>query len=116
MKSSPVAEVRTRATPLFLWSAGVAMKTAVALTVLGCGPPVTPPEPRHALAPSDPPTRASIELRGPWWFRRAPARGAEGNAYGSDTDVWMPATVPGCVHTDLLANKKIEDPFYAQNE
>ncbi|NQT89306.1 glycoside hydrolase family 2 protein [bacterium] len=26
------------------------------------------------------------------------------------------ATVPGCVHTDLLAAKKIEDPFYRDNE
>ncbi len=29
---------------------------------------------------------------------------------------WLPATVPGTVHTDLLANKKIEDPFYRDNE
>ena len=29
---------------------------------------------------------------------------------------WLPATVPGCVHTDLLANKKIEDPYYRDNE
>lgn len=29
---------------------------------------------------------------------------------------WMPATVPGTVHTDLLANRKIEDPFYRTNE
>ncbi|HEY3319379.1 MAG TPA: glycoside hydrolase family 2 protein [Planctomycetota bacterium] len=28
----------------------------------------------------------------------------------------LPATVPGCVHTDLLAAKKIEDPFYRDNE
>ncbi len=27
-----------------------------------------------------------------------------------------PATVPGCVHTDLLANKIINDPFYRTNE
>ena len=26
------------------------------------------------------------------------------------------ATVPGCVHTDLLANKLIDDPFYRDNE
>ena len=26
------------------------------------------------------------------------------------------ATVPGSVHTDLLANKVIEDPFYRDNE
>jgi len=31
-------------------------------------------------------------------------------------DVWYPATVPGCVHTDLLNNKVIGDPFYRDNE
>jgi beta-mannosidase len=29
---------------------------------------------------------------------------------------WMPAVVPGCVHTDLLRAKKIPDPFYGTNE
>ncbi|NQU54235.1 MAG: glycoside hydrolase family 2 protein [Bacteroidetes bacterium] len=29
---------------------------------------------------------------------------------------WLPATVPGTVHTDLMANDKIEDPFYRMNE
>lgn len=29
---------------------------------------------------------------------------------------WYPATVPGVVHTDLLANKIIEDPFFRLNE
>ena len=29
---------------------------------------------------------------------------------------WHDATVPGCVHTDLLANKLIDDPFYRDNE
>ena len=28
----------------------------------------------------------------------------------------IPATVPGCIHTDLLAAGKIEDPFYGDNE
>ena len=31
-------------------------------------------------------------------------------------DSWLPATVPGCVHTDLLAARQIEDPFYRDNE
>ncbi len=31
-------------------------------------------------------------------------------------DSWHTATVPGCVHTDLLANKLIDDPFYRDNE
>ena len=29
---------------------------------------------------------------------------------------WYPATVPGVVHTDLLQNKIIEDPFFRLNE
>ena len=29
---------------------------------------------------------------------------------------WLPAAVPGTVHTDLLANEIIEDPFYRLNE
>ena len=29
---------------------------------------------------------------------------------------WYPASVPGSVHTDLLANKLIDDPFYRDNE
>ncbi|HLY39921.1 MAG TPA: glycoside hydrolase family 2 protein [Terracidiphilus sp.] len=29
---------------------------------------------------------------------------------------WLPAKVPGDVHLDLLANKRIEDPFYRDNE
>jgi beta-mannosidase len=31
-------------------------------------------------------------------------------------DDWIPASVPGCVHTDLLAAGKIPDPFYRDNE
>lgn len=29
---------------------------------------------------------------------------------------WYPATVPGTVHTDLMANEIIEDPFFRLNE
>ena len=29
---------------------------------------------------------------------------------------WYPATVPGVVHTDLIANELIEDPFFRLNE
>lgn len=45
-----------------------------------------------------------IRLDCPWEFRQA------------DTGEWMPATVPGTVHTDLLSNGIIEDPFYRLNE
>ncbi len=34
----------------------------------------------------------------------------------SGENVWLPAIVPGTVHTDLLANKKIEEPFFRTNE
>lgn len=48
--------------------------------------------------------RLETSLNGSWQFREA------------GKGVWKPATVPGCVHTDLLANKLIEDPFYRDNE
>jgi beta-mannosidase len=31
-------------------------------------------------------------------------------------EAWIPAAVPGCVHTDLLAAGKIADPFFGTNE
>ncbi|RPJ22406.1 MAG: glycoside hydrolase family 2 protein [Chloroflexi bacterium] len=43
-------------------------------------------------------------LNGAWQFRQ------------SGTNEWLPATVPGGVHTDLLALDKIPDPFVADNE
>ena len=33
-----------------------------------------------------------------------------------DKGDWMTATVPGTIHTDLLNNNKIPDPFYRDNE
>ena len=34
----------------------------------------------------------------------------------SEKSDWMEAVVPGCVHTDLIRNGVIEDPFYRLNE
>jgi beta-mannosidase len=45
-----------------------------------------------------------------WQFRQVTA-GAEQGENG-----WLPATIPGDVHLDLLANKKISDPFFRDNE
>ena len=45
-----------------------------------------------------------------WQFRQI-AAGGQQNENG-----WLPATVPGDVHLDLLANKKIADPFVRDNE
>ncbi|UYQ92002.1 glycoside hydrolase family 2 protein [Chitinophaga horti] len=45
-----------------------------------------------------------ISLHNGWEFRRL------------DEQQWRPATVPGTVHTDLLNNKLIPDPFFGTNE
>lgn len=49
-------------------------------------------------------TPESIEISEGWKFRQARLNN------------WYPATVPGVVHTDLLKNKIIEDPFISLNE
>ncbi len=54
-----------------------------------------------------PPKKESVtlvELSDGWTFRQ------------SGQNEWLPATVPGTVHTDLMANGIIEDPFYRLNE
>ena len=43
-------------------------------------------------------------LTGKWSFQQA------------GTDDWLPASVPGGVHTDLMASGRIPDPFIADNE
>ena len=51
----------------------------------------------------------ALTLDHDWQFRQSqPGQGDEAG--------WIPAKVPGDVHLDLLANKKIEDPFYRDNE
>ena len=51
-------------------------------------------------------TNAVMTLDKGWSFHQIGKADAE----------WLPATVPGDVHLDLLANKKIGDPFYRDNE
>lgn len=48
-----------------------------------------------------------LPLNGRWEFQQANK---------TDTNEWLPATVPGCVHTDLLTNEQIPDPYYRDNE
>ncbi len=48
-------------------------------------------------------------LTGAWQFRRA-------GAPQSGEEEWLPATVPGGTHTDLLALGRIPDPFVGDNE
>ena len=61
--------------------------------------------PRAALAQTaHAPSKVKIPLHSGWKFREAGKQD------------WHPATVPGFVHTDLLANRLIEDPFFRDNE
>jgi beta-mannosidase len=62
-----------------------------------------------AFAQSPTSRNATLILDQGWQFRQATA------APNADAE-WLPATVPGDVHLDLLANKKIPDPFYRDNE
>jgi beta-mannosidase len=63
-----------------------------------------------ALAQSGPAQNAVQNLDHGWQFRQITAK-PQPSEYG-----WMSATVPGDVHLDLLANKKISDPFFRDNE
>ena len=63
-----------------------------------------------ADAQSSPARNAALVLDHGWQFRPvtpAPQEAETG---------WLPATVPGDVHLDLLAYKKIPDPFFRDNE
>ncbi len=59
------------------------------------------------LAAAEPSSRM---LDSGWQFR------AVGNTDNADIKQWHPAQVPGVVHTDLLQNKLIPDPFDRDNE
>jgi beta-mannosidase len=69
--------------------------------------------------------KQTIELNRGWQFRLAPD-GSLNHVPGVNPEVdqatlqrvagWIPAEVPGCVQTDLLRNKLIDDPFYRDNE
>ncbi len=52
----------------------------------------------------DPNLMLQEEIKDNWVFRQV------------EDSVWMKATVPGTVHTDLLKNDKIKDPYYRLNE
>jgi beta-mannosidase len=45
----------------------------------------------------------SQEIRDNWKFKK------------QGDEKWLPASVPGCVHTDLLKNELIRDPFFGIN-
>ncbi len=53
---------------------------------------------------------ASLQLDRGWQFRQILATPQDAEAG------WQSATVPGDIHLDLIANKRIPDPFYRDNE
>jgi beta-mannosidase len=53
-------------------------------------------------------------LTGAWQFRQA--GGSQAGAPQRGVGEWLPATVPGGAHTDLLALGRIPDPFAGDNE
>jgi beta-mannosidase len=58
----------------------------------------------YSNASSQPSPRRIVEINRNWQFRQA------------DKTDWLPATVPGTVHTDLYQNQRIDDPFFRTNE
>ena len=50
------------------------------------------------------PRQVNVEINENWSFREV-----------GDSN-WLDATVPGCVHTDLMNNEVIDDPYYRMNE
>lgn len=56
-----------------------------------------------------------IDLNGRWTFKAIDRYRTLPKHKRSVTE-WMKAAVPGTVHTDLLANGEIPDPFYRTNE
>jgi beta-mannosidase len=63
-----------------------------------------------AGAQAKPARNVVVALDKGWQFRQIAAGAQE-----AESD-WLPATVPGDVHLDLLANRKISDPFFRDNE
>jgi beta-mannosidase len=64
----------------------------------------------QAKAAQSPAQNVALALDHGWQFRQVAASAGQGESG------WLPATVPGDVHLDLLANKIITDPFYRDNE
>jgi beta-mannosidase len=75
------------------------LRTTAAAAVLG-----SVWQPVRGLARAGDPIRWRLNLNGPWQAAQA------------DSTESIKATVPGCIHTDLMAAGKIPDPFFRDNE
>ena len=87
------------------------MRSAIAWGVVCCALAAATMETGATVAQAQakPAQNAVLALDHGWQFRQVmAAQDAESG--------WLPATVPGDVHLDLLANKKIPDPFFGDNE
>ena len=60
--------------------------------------------PAFARMPETETVAAAVDLGGSWLFK------------ATDEEEWLPAVVPGTVHTDLLRAGRLEDPYYRDNE
>ncbi len=56
----------------------------------------------------------TIDLTGEWSMRQA--EGADPAEEAGRDGEWLSAAVPGCVHLDLMAARRIPDPFYGFND
>jgi beta-mannosidase len=56
-----------------------------------------------------------LKLIKDWEFKLLNSK-SNSSKFKIDTEKWYKAKVPGTIHTDLLANQLIEDPFFADNE
>jgi beta-mannosidase len=83
--------VRGRARALSWLIAGIALLTPVLAAMATARPP------------------ANLDLDGTWQFRQVESSGQL--ARDPRAREWRPASVPGTVHTDLLANRAIPDPY-----
>ena len=82
---------------------------ALAAMLAGTGEGGAAPTPTPTPTPTAGGIRQRRVLDGPWSFHKVTPR-------KEAAEPWLPATVPGCVHTDLFANGKIGDPFFRLNE
>ena len=57
----------------------------------------------------------TLDLNGKWKFKAVNSYNTLPREHNGVMQ-WMNATVPGTVHTDLLQNRNIQDPFYRTNE
>jgi len=88
-------------------SARRAVCYAILGVVVGIGGGVAHSEGKAAQVSSQ---NEVMELESGWQFRQIITGGDKAS------NGWIPASVPGDVHLDLLANKTIPDPFFRDNE